>query len=161
MTSIAPRNTPMSAPVNTTSFAETLPDSPAELEVVMRKERQHLKASIEELGSAMRDKVDVSAKVRENPLAVAGAGFAVGLLFGMLSSRSGAAGDGGASVSRGETSNRRNAPDTGGSPGTFGKLAAAVTGMVGMRVADLAEDTIRESLAKSRFAMPDRKQHTS
>lgn len=165
MTSIAPVNgslntpgiTPISAPRDSTTFAETLPDSPDALEVVMREERRQLKASIEELGSAMREKVDVRARFRENPLAVAGAGFAAGLIFGVISGRSKSNEADTLSPSLSEKINHKPSAGSNRSPGTFGKFAAAVTGMVGMRVADLAEDTIRDSLANSRFSMPDRK----
>lgn len=159
MTSIAPINGSSKAPINNTSFTDSLPDSPDALEVVMREERKQLKASIEELGSAMREKVDVGAKFRENPLAVAGAGFAAGIVFGMLSGRARTNGDDDPSTSLSGKINGKHASDHNRSPGTFGKFAAAVTGMVGMRVADLAENTIRDSLANRRFSMPERKQH--
>lgn len=124
----------------------------------MREERKQLKASIEELGSAMREKVDVRAQFRENPMALAGAGFAAGLIFGILSGRSQNNGSSTSSASLSEKINRQPSHGTKSSSGTFGKFAAAVSGMVGMRIADLAEDTIRDSLAKSRFSMPERKQ---
>ncbi len=152
MTSIAPTNSP--------SFADTMPGSSDELEVVMREERRQLKASIEELGSAMKEKVDVSAKLRENPLVIVGAGFAAGLVFGMLSGRSRESGRHSLVTAPNDHGSGKPSPTHNGSSGTFGKFAAAVSGMVGMRVADLAEETIRSSLAKSRFFMPDRKERT-
>lgn len=153
MTSIAPRNS--------TAFTDTLPDNSEELEAVVRAERKQLKASIEELGSAMREKVDVRTQFREHPLAAVGIGFAAGIVLGVVSNR--------VTNVRGASSARRvphhrddeaaehfSSANGAASSGKMGKFAAAMMGMVGSRVAELAEDTLRESLARRRFTVPAR-----
>ncbi len=148
MTSIAPRST--------STFTDKLPDSSDEIEAVVREERKQLKASIEELGSAMRDKVDVRTHFREHPLASVGIGFAAGIALGVLSNQS-TNGHGSRSDHRRAQMHREHASHlTGSSSGKMGKFAAAIMGMVGSRVADLAEDTLRDSLARRRFSVPTR-----
>lgn len=148
MTSIAPRTT--------STFTDKLPDSSDEIEAVVREERKQLKASIEELGSAMRDKVDVRTQFREHPLAAVGIGFAAGIVLGVLSSRATNGRDASRIPGRAKARRKHSYESNGAESGKLGKIGAAIMGMVGSRVADLAEDTLRDSLARRRFSVPER-----
>jgi ElaB/YqjD/DUF883 family membrane-anchored ribosome-binding protein len=151
MTSIVPRNT--------TTFTDTLPDSSDEIEAVVRHERKQLKASIEELGSVMREKVDIRTQFREHPLAAVGVGFAAGIALGVLSNRATNRRDSSPAYRNEESHSAHAARSNGTTSGTLGKFAAAMMAMVGPRVANFAEDTIRESLSRRRFSVPARNSH--
>jgi hypothetical protein len=138
------------------NFTDTLPDSPDALEAVVRAERQQLKASIEELGTVMRNKVNVRSQFREHPLASVGLGLLAGITLGALSNRA-------------SKSTRHNSPDQKSfgngqahsstshrESGALGKFGTSMLAIVGTRVADLAEDTLRSALSRSRVTVPAR-----
>lgn len=127
-------------------FTDNLPESADELQTVLRAERKELKRSLDELGSAVRDKVDVRSRLLEHPLMSVGAALAAGLILGVLSNRAVASSapssaPPGAAVKL--AGKKRKAKSN-----TFGQMASTVAALVGQRLANVAEDAVRSALTR-------------
>jgi len=70
-----------------TEFVDNLRESADALEAVVRAERQRLKRSLDELGSAVREKVNVRSKLRGHPLITVGASLGAGIALGVINNR--------------------------------------------------------------------------
>ncbi len=133
----------------TPDFAEDLPESADELQAVVAAERKQLKRSLDELGNAVREKVNVRSRLRENPLITVGAAFTAGIVLGVLSNRAtGGAPDGNAPA-RPIWHSSPSRPSVGSA---FGHMASTIAALVGQRLASVAEESVRSALAHRRDA---------
>jgi ElaB/YqjD/DUF883 family membrane-anchored ribosome-binding protein len=133
---------------STTAFVHNLPESADELQAVLSAERQQLKRSLDELGSAVREKVNVKSQLREHPLLTVGVAFAGGVLLGVLSKRAMADDDVDDGTFRRPGTKAAKRRRTGG--GAFGHMTSTIAALVGQRLASVAEDTVRNALARRR-----------
>ncbi len=128
----------------TSEFADNLPDSADELEVVVLAERQKLKRSLDELSTTVRDRLDVRTRLREHPLVAVGAAAAVGVALGVLSNRSSKHSLASGAIERDPRPMRVAAGSQSGQ--LLGSMALTVSTLVGQRLADLVTDSVRKSL---------------
>ncbi len=127
-------------------FTESLPESADDLQAVVRAERQELKRSLDELGTAVRDKVDVRSRLLEHPLMAVGAALSAGVVLGILSNK--AMQSGGSGRTPAASSPTRAASPQPKSGIGFGHMASTVAALVGQRLANVAEEAVRNVLAR-------------
>lgn len=137
-----------------TEFVDNLPESADALEAVVRAERQQLKRSLDELGSAVREKVNVRSKLREHPLITVGAALAAGVALGVMSNRvtdrRDAWSDSLVAPSPKTDRMHRGTSSQTQFSGTLGNMASTVAALVGQRLASVAEDVVRSALSSRR-----------
>lgn len=129
-------------------LADHFPDSADELQAVVRAERTQLKLSLDELGTVVRKKVDVRSRLFEHPAVTVGAAVAAGVLLGVLSNKV-SAGDRSRGASFHGADRRTGGSSTSSSSG-YGRIASTIFALAGRRLADIAEDTVRDALAHRR-----------
>lgn len=133
----------------TNGFADNLPESADDLQEVVRAERQELKRSLDELGSAVRDKVDVRSRLLEHPLAAVGAALTAGVVLGVLSNKAGGGRFSGRDAASSSSDSDVSAPPTSAGNGfSLGHMASSIAALVGQRLANVAEETVRNVLAR-------------
>jgi alpha-beta hydrolase superfamily lysophospholipase len=141
-----------------TEFVDNLRESADALEAVVRAERQRLKRSLDELGSAVREKVNVRSKLRGHPLITVGASLGAGIALGVMSNRvtdrCDARSDAFLSPApKTQCMHRATSSQTQFS-GTLGNMASTVAALVGQRLASVAEAVVRNSLSRRRRRPP-------
>jgi hypothetical protein len=127
---------------------DPLPDSAEDLEAVVRAERQRLKRSLDDLGHAVREKVDVRARLVEHPAVTVAAAFTAGAVLGALSNRQAKHSSKQRLLPPASQRTLQGRSMAGGVRDSFGQMATTVVTLIGQRLARVAEDTVRQALAR-------------